>query len=299
MNRVTPPSLARYGSELEAAIRRDIDAPRRRWPGTPRPAYRIRFGRLWTAIGASGTLLAAAITAAVLLLSSGAPPAYAGYSSAPAQPSRAALSAATKSCDVLAAGYSAIADGTFAHRPVLAEQRGVYVAAVEVRGGRVYSCLTSGSNGMRDIGTFGRLQGEPAPQHISAPYWLQAGAGSLTGPGPSPLRQVLNNETPAERKAFHDRSLGAGYGLYALGRVGNGVSSITFSFADEEAVSATVENGWYFAWWPWTSDATSVTVGTRSGAVTSPLHASANFPAAFRPSCVPGSSGCVFSAQQG
>lgn len=133
MNRATPPSLSRYGSELEAAIRRDIDAKQRRRPGTRRIASGMRFGRLWTAIGASGTLLAAAISAAVLLLSSGAPPAYAGYSSAPAQPSRAALSAATKSCDVLAAGYSAIADGMFAHRPVLAEQRGVYVAAVEVR----------------------------------------------------------------------------------------------------------------------------------------------------------------------
>jgi hypothetical protein len=51
-----------------------------------------------------------------------------------------------------------------------------------------------------------------------------------------------------------------------LGMAGSDVSEITFDLAGGLTVDATIQNGWYFAWWPGLDDGpTSVQITTTSG----------------------------------
>ena len=51
-----------------------------------------------------------------------------------------------------------------------------------------------------------------------------------------------------------------------FGMAGSDVSAVTFDFAGGLTVDATVQNGWYFAWWPTLDDPASVQITTTSGA---------------------------------
>ena len=51
----------------------------------------------------------------------------------------------------------------------------------------------------------------------------------------------------------------------ADGRTGAGVTAVTFDLSDGTSVRATVESGWYMAWWPGAATATKAEVTTSSG----------------------------------
>jgi hypothetical protein len=127
------------------------------------------------------------------------------------------------------------------------------------------------------------------------PYETYNGFGESSGG--RALNALLKNPNRTQRALAIRRLLtGGGYGEHILGQAGSSISAVTFAFANGETVAATVQNGWYFAWWPWLTDPTSVQVTTSSGAVTSPMREStvgADDPA---PACTPGSSGCVFAS---
>jgi hypothetical protein len=53
---------------------------------------------------------------------------------------------------------------------------------------------------------------------------------------------------------------------YAYGHAGTSVSGITLNLVDGVRVQATVENGFYAAWWPSKTDVTAATVTTSQGA---------------------------------
>jgi hypothetical protein len=52
------------------------------------------------------------------------------------------------------------------------------------------------------------------------------------------------------------------------GRVGVGVTAVTVQRSDGSSVQATVENGWYLAWWPGGTAATNAQITTASGTST-------------------------------
>lgn len=52
------------------------------------------------------------------------------------------------------------------------------------------------------------------------------------------------------------------------GRIGAGVTSVTINRADGSSVVATVSGGWYLAWWPGTTNATTADVTSATGTVT-------------------------------
>ena len=54
----------------------------------------------------------------------------------------------------------------------------------------------------------------------------------------------------------------------ADGRIGAGVTAVTFELSDGSSVQATVAGGWYLAWWPGTVTATKAQVTTASGTST-------------------------------
>lgn len=52
---------------------------------------------------------------------------------------------------------------------------------------------------------------------------------------------------------------------FAEGRVGSDVSGVTLARSDGTTVTATVQNGWYVAWWPGTPTAKTAQITTPSG----------------------------------
>jgi hypothetical protein len=103
------------------------------------------------------------------------------------------------------------------------------------------------------------------------------------------------------RQRLAARRAGSPFGAddnFALGQAGSEVSAVTFAFANGKTVVASIEHGWYFAWWPWATEPTSVTVTTtRDGKMTSPMGRAPHNGLGLRPypACRPGSSSCVFA----
>jgi hypothetical protein len=271
---------------------------------------RFRFGlltrRLWPLAGAACAALVAGIVAAVVLLSAGTPTAYAGWAAVPTTPTASALETAVHKCYQVGARdgqLGLLAPGGTA-QPVLAEARGRSAAAVYAIDGQVYMCLYENGSTYRTVASasMGPLRVTPAPDHLSIPYGVYGGSesGTRTHPLTPAQRQKLKSEAPTAIRQLARNSLIDGGGYFALGQAGSDVSAVKFSFANGKTVTASVQNGWYFAWWPWTSDPTSVTVTTSTGAITSPMKDTWPGGLGSRPypACQPGSSGCVFDTKQ-
>ncbi len=287
-------ALQQLGDQFEHAI-----------ATTPSRTIRARFSltgrKLWATAGASGVALVAAVVAVVLSLSSGVTPAYAGWSSTPNTATPAAIAASTSMCNhATTSGQSSTPIEAFPGQPVLSESRGIYTAVINVSDGKVYDCLTSGimsdhTSFTVSSHTFGPIQAAPGPALISAPYKKQGGFGE--GHGENPVTREFLNSPPSQEQVVADlRAIsGGGYGEAILGQAGTDVSAIAFDFANGNAVDASVQNGWYFAWWPWLTNPTTVQVTTSSGAVSSPMTDSGNSTNDPAPACEPGTTGCVFA----
>jgi hypothetical protein len=255
--------------------------------------------RLWAAIGASGSAVIGGMIAIIVLLSSTASIAYAGWSSTPSAPTAAAVASATAECNRVPPPPPGSDDATssdqpvFVGQPALSEARGIYTAVIAVTNGQAYGCLVATNQGdsapAYSTEMFGAVQPAPDPDHIGIPYRGHAKGGRTDVQLPPAITDPAND-------AALQHMTGAGYGDSVLGQAGAGVQAVSFTFADGNTVTATVENGWYFAWWPWISTATSVTVTTGSGTNSSPVTSQWMLSTvAVLPKCQPGSSGCVFS----
>lgn len=241
--------------------------------------YHSRTGRrrtLVAALGASGSAVTGGIVAAVLLLSSGASIAYAGWTSVPTPATPSMITTVSDKCAHAFTGTDAAAiEGAFSGQPVLTETRDIYTAVVEVSDGKLSSCLSHGlgqppgTGSHLSITSYGPIGRTPGADQISAPYKARGGFGE--GSGQPGLVQNMANATPAQIIRLRALLRGGGYGPSALGQAGADVSAVSFTFTNGDTVSATVENGWYFAWWPWMSRPTSVSVTTDGGTVTSPV----------------------------
>jgi hypothetical protein len=56
-----------------------------------------------------------------------------------------------------------------------------------------------------------------------------------------------------------------------IGRVGSGASSVTFLLSDGSHVAASIENGWFLAWWPGSQTTVAAEVSTPEGIHTQQL----------------------------
>lgn len=213
--------------------------------------YRSRARRhrsVWAAMGTAGTALTGGIVAAILMLSSGASVAE-GWTAVPSAPSAAAVAAATATCNwVNDRNGPPILSGT----PVLTDGRGSYTAAIYVDGHVANICISNGQHQATGITTNTRIlsfEAAPGPDQLGNP---SGGGGSAPGfPGSS------------------------GQEMDVQGLAGSDVSAVTFKFADGSTVGATVQNGWYFAWWPGERWPSSVRVTTSTGTLTSPMSVAA------------------------
>jgi hypothetical protein len=190
--------------------------------------------------------------------------------------------------------------------PALTDQRGKFTAALYVVGSKVYDCL---SNGSHESTMFGMNQAQlnfyasPGPDQLGLP---DNSGGSLKGfaasspsqPLPAQWQHVLNTprfKNHPDARARLERELrlelASSNERNAFGLAGSGVSAVSFVFADGTTVNATVQNGWYFAWWPSDDYPTSVRVATSSAIVTSPMMPTGGQGAG----CRFGTSGCVWA----
>ena len=272
---------------VERLARIDFRAQSRRLPG------RSRF---WPGLAGVGGALIAGIIAAVVLFSSSAPVAYAGWTPTPTTPTPAALAAATAACN-RAPGLEGLP--VRARRPVLTDARGRYTAELYVVGDDVvWDCISDGRSGDTNVGA-GDLQIYKAPR---ADQLGLPGGGGGSAPGfrestdpnqPLPpqfqaaLQHIRDPTLRAEREAGLRRMLILGVETHVYGLAGSRIAAATFAFANGVTVDATVQKGWYFAWWPGLDYPTSVQITTRAGAtITSQMPG---------PSCPPGSSTCIFA----
>jgi len=254
--------------------------------------------------GIAGLLIAAAVAAGALIVgfvggggASGAGRHAAADPSASGQAT--SLAAATAACNRVA---QKTGDPEMTGKPVLADVRGRYTAAIYVFGIHVSVCISDGDAVAGTEGDALVLGSDAAPgaDQLGIPG---GGSGGLKGfspavnadqPLPEQLQRILqatqNPTIRARHAAVFRRLLADGVETNVYGLAGSDVTAVTFVFSDGIAVDATIQNGWYFAWWPGLDQPNSVQVTTKSGQNINSQMAS--------PNCKPGSSGCVFAGLQ-
>ncbi len=237
----------------------------------PRYHQRARRRR-WSIRGVSAIAVAVGVVLAVVLIASGLlpiapgpPVADADWSATPSPASMTprVLASAIRSCDRFATptGRPSAPQNMRLRTPVLTDVRGKSVAVLTVTHNAVHACIVGG--------------GQLLDQYYN---------GTLAAPEPNKLSSGPVGGTRGAAYSHGHEVEGLGAGWHLVGRAGSQVSAVRFTFANGVRVTATVRNGWYFAWWPWTTDPRSVQLTTTSGTTTTSAM-----------SCRPRSLDCVFS----
>lgn len=227
-----------------------------------------RRRRIWTAMGTGGTALTGGVLAAILTLSSGASIAQ-GWTAVPTAPSAAAVAAATAACNW---AHDQNGPPLLTGTPVLTDGRGSYTAAIYVAGEVEHVCISNGQHTATGLG-----------MHNLHPAYLGSSLAPAPGPDQLGLPAGFGGSAPGFPGSSNSTSIGQ---RNVSGLAGSDVSAVTFDFADGSTVDATVQNGWYFAWWPGDSWPTSVQVTTSSATLSSPMSVAA---------CLSEATGCVFA----
>jgi len=199
-------------------------------------------------VAAGALLTAAAATAAVLLIDLGprAPAAFAGWSAKPTAAAADQISSAEAGCRQQLES----APGGPAGAPAPAMPTNLPVALTDVRGPFTFVVFAD------DTHTATCISG---PQFASV-----AGSGS-SQPAPAPSASQI-----AVRQSQHSSRAGSAYS-FVEGRVGSAVTGATLALSGGGHVQATVQNGWFVAWWPGNAGIASATVTTASGTSTQAL----------------------------
>jgi hypothetical protein len=283
-------SSPRWRADLGAAAHR----PRRRWL------------RRWLVLSAGALALAAAAGVAVALLSTGTTAAFAGWTATPSAPTASALAAARTAC------------GSVPSADVLAaEARGPYTAIAFTRADKPWQCVVKGSHVVVNLSTRYpvRAYASVLSGKVMLPVITQKTCGSaaarertldqpdadLTQDSASSFSSYAKREDALQAEIAAAAS-GPDTLSAAIGVAGSGVRAVTFVLADGDRIQATVEHGWYVAWWPGASKpggatAVRVAVTTSSGMHSSPLPAPPKIDVSYQvpaKGCVPGDRCSVF-----
>jgi hypothetical protein len=219
---------------------------------------------------------------------------------APSVATSAQIAAANSACEY-EGGYPTFVPG----RVVLAQATTRYTAFISLAGGHAYDCLYGHIGKVHavvwnDLGSIG-----VAPA-VGKLVWfgVNGGVGSVPGQFQIPnwkswvrtRRSVRPRRRPtaAEEQLEQRRAAGVGFGDLTFGRAGKGVTAIKLQFANGSIVDATLQHGWYFAWWHGFTNPKSIEVITKTGGKTSPMTGRRHRSPLAVPACKPGTNGCVF-----
>jgi hypothetical protein len=227
--------------------------------------YRARRRRPWilpiTAV--TGTALAAtALT--VVLLSSGSPErevlrpiahpdvqatAYVGWTAIPAKASAVSVISARASCGRM------MNVGITASDVLLNDSRGPFVEIIykNKSDGRVWSCISKNGHARLSGTVDTTANPRPSRYEITRPVY---GAGiaptnASTRPGTRPTPKQARERSAQARKMTRDEiPLSANSLVTTSGVAGRDVTGVVLILKGGERVRATVQHGWYSAWWP-------------------------------------------------
>lgn len=130
--------------------------------------------------------------------------------------------------------------------PALTDSRGPYTAAIYAQSDTTAVCL-SGNNIFTSSSS-------------TSPQPVTVAAGQLQFSG------GVTRDSAGDQLTLAD------------GRTGAGVTAVTFELSDGTSVQATVEGGWYMAWWPGAATATKADVTTSSGTTSLAVPAAPRLP---------------------
>jgi hypothetical protein len=181
----------------------------------------------------TGGTALAGATGAAIALLGSASPAFAGWSPTPTAPAPGELQQAMANCQ---------SQLPFKDLPLqLSDTRGPFTFAIYANAQTSNICITGPS--------FTSVSGVTA----SAPVAVPADQLELT----------TDHATARGGSAFS----------FSDGRAGKNVTGATLTLDDGTQVQATVQNGWFVAWWPGSSEVSSATLTTTDGTKTQTFHA--------------------------
>jgi hypothetical protein len=223
--------------------------------------YRPRTRSLRPPVAVGGVTVAAATGAAVWLfaLSPQTTQAFAGWTADPSTAAPGQVSTAESSCEG-------------------------HVTSLPTGLPPANGSAPTGSAPTGSTPTLGHLQ--PVLTDTRGPFtWVilassdaSAYASCITGPSLTAV-SANSSRTPlspsagqvALASASQTRTPGGDSYSFAEGRAGSGVTAATLVLADGTHVQATLQNGWFAAWWPSTQTVSSALVTTASGTTTEQL----------------------------
>ena len=216
---------------IESELRTALKVRAARVPSSTRLTqfdYQPRTRRLKPPVAVGGLASVAGTAGVVLALTGGATSAFAGWKSTPT----------TAGAQQLAAAQQACADqAPIAGLPLkLSDTRGPFTFQIYASD-RVAAICTTGPS-FRSVSAMGS----------SAPVTV----------ADAKIQASFAHTTNRDGQAF----------AFADGRLGADVSAVTFDLTDGTKVTATVQNGWYVAWWPGAAEAKSVELTTPNGVQT-------------------------------
>lgn len=233
-----------------------------------------RVPRLSPGIPTLAVLIVISVAVAVPLLAlhstqTLAPHGASGSSPAPTKPTPGAVRAARAACGRLGAPLTG--------RLVLAAARGRYTALMFVSRKRLRVCISDGhsGDGSTEVGSDALRRFNLGADQLG----LMGGGGGLAPGFPA---------SASAGSAALRRMTAAGQERHIDGLAGKDISAVKFIFAKGAGVDATIQHGWYFAWWPSPDTPTSVRVTTTTGTVVT-----SRMP--WADGCRPGTAGCVFA----
>jgi hypothetical protein len=225
-------------------------------PRSPIQSKVVALGGTAAAAGVAG------IAVSLIGFGAGTPRAFAGWTPSPTAPASGQTTTAEATCKAHMAtpaelerarqqasgrpstpGEWPTSSGEW--RTVLTDTRGPYTIVLLANTGGSARCLTG--------------PGFPGPS-------VGVGEQSAT----SPLPTIPTGQLGAPSYGFSRATDEQPY-MEISGRVGSGVSAVTFLLSDDSHVAASVENGWFLAWWPGSQTTVAAEVSTSAGTHTQQL----------------------------
>jgi hypothetical protein len=265
----------------DALATRAEDIPRASAERLSAHDYRPRTRDLRPPVAAGALLTAAAAAATVALVDLGpsAPAAFAGWTSKPTAAPKAQVAGAESGCTQQLA---AIRTSAAARNVGKVTGRPMGLPSIAT-----LTPVLSDTRGPFTFLVFSDATGDTNASCISGPGFNSVSeARSVTAPPAVPADGITVTWEA------HTARAGQAYS-FAEGHTGADVTAVALQLADGTTVQTSTQNGWFVAWWPGSTGATSSTVTTASGTTTAPL------PAANVPACPPAPSGGAVSCTAG
>jgi hypothetical protein len=237
--------------------------------------YHPREHRLRAPTVGVGVLAGAATAGTVLaVVLGGSAPAYAGWSATPTSDTPSSSADATCQSQLAsmsgAPGGSATSSGDWQN--VLTDVRGPFTVELFQDGGSYAACFTGSSfTSVNQISSNGASGESSNALHVSG--GSAAGGGGPLSAGTSAVGRISTTSSAELQQVVESHLTTASDGPYTLidGRTEPGVTAVTLILDDGQDVVATVDDGWFVAWWPGSGNVTSAQVTTAAGTATQPL----------------------------